>query len=401
MAQSKANDSKGKKANRPISFVKVTTQYENVGDCLINRELLRLLAERSDVYLDTKNCPVEFANQLHSVLEHSGQNHKILRGSFYASMLSARLTQRDCFWFLMPGGITGNGKTGSSIKTWATDLPLRINHALGVKICQVGASFGNMSQQHLNLWRQRRKFFSVFSPRDSLSAEYLTKHGILCDPCIPDLAFNIFQDSPSNHADQALPSTINEQQQIGCFSFRTDQAPEQEAYVRSEMQNLCERFGPHIRWKPIAQVRRDLPGMLSLCNHLLQSKFNVESVMDIHHDIEKCLAFYRTVNFVVSNRLHVLLMAASQGARILALTGANSVDRSSGAKLKGLLKDLGLEHAILDQDIANLSNFSAHNNPGFVVPASQQRFRLLQAFDALFHVPSSDLNNDSITKSNT
>lgn len=398
MAKSKANDSVEKNRNRPISFVKVTTQYENVGDCLINRELIRLLAERSDVYLDTKNCPGEFANQLHSVLEHSQHNHKILHGSFYASMLRARLTQRDCFWFLMPGGITGNGKTGSSFKTWATDLPLRINHALGVKICQVGASFGNMSQQHVNLWRQRRKFFYVFSPRDSLSAEYLTTHGIPCDPCIPDLAFNIFQDSSSNHLDLAVASTTNEQQ-IGCFSFRTDQAPEQEAYVRSEMQNLCERFGPHIRWKPIAQVRRDLPGMLSLCNHLLQSKFNVESVSDIHHDIEKCLAFYRTVNFVVSNRLHVLLMAASQGARILALTGTKPGDQSSSAKLRGLLLDLGLEQAILDPNHLVSDNFKEHKFPGFVVTASQQQRRLRQAFDALLSSSFSNSRDNPDLKS--
>lgn len=400
MAKSKANDSIGKNMNRPISFVKVTTQYENVGDCLINRELIRLLAERSDVYLDTKNCPVEFANQLHSVLEHSQQNHKILHGSFYASMLRARLRQRDCFWFLMPGGITGKGKIGSSFKTWATDLPLRINHALGVKICQVGASFGNMSQQHINLWRQRRKFFYVFSPRDSLSAEYLTTHGIPCDPCIPDLAFNIFQDSPSNHPDQALAATTNEQQQNGCFSFRTDQTPEQEAYVRSAMQNLCERLGSHVRWKPIAQVRRDLPGMLSLSNHLLQSKFNVESVMDIHQDIEKCLAFYRTVNFVVSNRLHVLLMAASQGARILALTGTKPGDQSSGAKLRGLLSDLGLEKAIVDHNQFASDNLNVHKFPGFVVTASQQQSRLRQAFDALLSSSFTNSTNNPISKTN-
>lgn len=215
-------------------------------------------------------------------------------------MLRARLRQRDCFWFLMPGGITGKGKIGSSFKTWATDLPLRINHALGVKICQVGASFGNMSQQHINLWRQRRKFFYVFSPR----------------------------------------------------------------------------------------------------NHLLQSKFNVESVMDIHQDIEKCLAFYRTVNFVVSNRLHVLLMAASQGARILALTGSKPGDQSSGAKLRGLLMDLGLEQAILDHNQFASDNLNVHKFPGFVVTASQQQSRLRQAFDALLSSSFSNSTNNPISKTN-
>lgn len=401
MGHPKAIHAVSTRMNRPISFVKVTTQYENVGDCLINRELLRLLAERSDVYLDTKSCPAEFAKQLQSVLTQTGPNHKILQGSFYAAMLRARLQRRECFWFLMPGGITGNGKNGSSFKTWATDLPLRINHALGVKICQVGASFGNMSSQHLNVWRQRRNFFSVFSPRDSLSAEYLIAHGIPCDPCIPDLAFNIFQDPPSHRPDRPLSSTSAEQQLNGCFSFRTDQAPEQEAYVRSEMQNLCESLGSHIRWKPIAQVRRDLPGMQALSNHLLQLKLNVESVADIHHDIESCLAFYRSVDFVVSNRLHVLLMAASQGARILALTGTKPGDQSSGAKLRGLLMDLGLEQAILDQNNSTKNNLNLHKHPGFVVPASQQRIRLRQAFDALLSSSVSSWTNKSNSKTNS
>ena len=393
MAQSKAHDSRGKKVNRPISFVKVATQYENVGDCLINRELLRLLAERSDVYLDTQQCPAEFAAQLHAVLEHSGQNHTILRGSFYASILNARRRQRECFWFLIPGGISGNGKQKTTLQSWITDLPLKINHALGVKICQVGASFENMSQQHLDLWRQRRKFFSVFSPRDSLSAEYLTAHGIPCDPCIPDLAFNIFPDIPTHQSNSQSSRTTPDAQQSACFSFRTDQSPQQQSYICTQLLSLCEKIGPKVQWKPVSQVHRDLPGMLAIRNEMLQSKYEVAPVLDLHQDIGTCLSFYRNVSFVVSNRLHVLLMAASQGARILALTGAHSGDRSSGAKLRGLLKDVGLEQAILDQDIANASNFSTHHQPGFVVSASHLRFRLRQAFDSLFHVPFSDLSN--------
>ncbi|MFM8409421.1 MAG: hypothetical protein ACKOCT_04020, partial [Alphaproteobacteria bacterium] len=88
------------------------------------------------------------------------------------------------------------------------------------------------------------------------------------------------------------------------------------------------------------------------------------------------LAFYREVSLVVSNRLHVLLAAASQGARILAV-----VDEPAGAKLEGVLRDLGLSSAVVSS--ADLERGVAGLDRASPVDGTAMRERLRRAFDEL------------------
>lgn len=373
----------GAASRRPIAFVKVDTQHDNAGDCLINRELIRLLAERGDVFLDTGRCPVEFARQLRSIPRLDRRGPRPLRGSFYAHMLAAALEGRDCYWFLMPGAVTGDRRARFRLRSWVRDLPLRLAHAAGVKICQVGASFGDMTPAHLDVWRRRRRFLRVVSPRDSRSAAYLGSHGIATDPCIPDLAFNVFEDDSCRRS-VGMPhghGGSGDSPRIGCFSFRTDQAPRQRECVEAAMHAICRSLGAKVRWKPVVQVGRDTRGMAALRAALATAHGDVDPLVDLHGDLEACLGFYRGVSFVVSNRLHVLLMAASQGARVLAISGTGPGDRSSGAKLEGVLEDLGLEGAIYGR--GDGLSVGPDGVPGVVVRGSEQRDRLRQAFDAL------------------
>lgn len=369
---------------RPIAFVKVDTQHDNAGDCLINRELIRLLAERGDVVLDTGRCPAEFARQLWSIPRLDRQGRRPLGGSFSVSMLAAALGGRDCYWFLMPGAVTGDRRARDRLRSWVRDLPLRLAHATGVRICQVGASFGDMTPAHLDVWRRRRRVLWLVSPRDSRSAAYLGSHGIATDPCIPDLAFNVFEDESCRHS-IGMPDGhggCGESPRIGCFSFRTDQAPRQQESVEAAMHAICRSLGANVRWKPVVQVGRDIRGMAALCAALEKAHGDVDPLVDLHQDLEACLGFYRGVSFVVSNRLHVLLMAASQGARVLAITGTGPGDRASGAKLEGVLEDLGLDAAIYGRSDRPCAG--PDDVPGVVVRATEQRDRLRQAFDALF-----------------
>lgn len=374
----------GAASGRPIAFVKVDTQHDNAGDCLINRELIRLLAERGDVFLDTGRCPVEFARQMRSIPRRDRRGWRPLRGSFYAHMFAAALRGRDCYWFLMPGGVTGDRRARFRLRSWIRDLPLRLAHAAGVRICQVGASFGDMTPAHLDVWRRRRRLLWLLSPRDSRSAAYLGFHGIATDPCIPDLSFNVFDEDPPRHTAEmpGRPGGCAESPRDGCFSFRTDQAPQQHEYVESVMRAICRSLGTTVRWKPVVQVDRDLPGMTALRDALEQAGSRVDPVVDLHGDIEACLDFYSGVSFVVSNRLHVLLMAASRGARIVAVCGAGLGDHPGGLKLEGMLEDLGLEGAIYGR--GDGLSVGPDGVPGVVVRASEQRDRLRQAFDALF-----------------
>lgn len=351
---------------RPLTFIKLSTQFENVGDCLINRELVRLVAEFSDLALDIRGCPTEFVNQIIDGLDPC--RAKSTRWLFYPKMLFARAQQRPCYWFLTPGGITGNGRSSSSIRRWITDLPLVLAKSIGVRLCQLGASFSGMSESHLRTWRKRRSYLDLCSPRDSQSAKYLQSHGISCDPCIPDLAFSLFARPI------ATKSKTETTDPIGCFSIRTDQYPEQlEDFLR-----IMHCMDPQITWRSIFQVSRDEPGMKTIRTELIGKGLAVDELIDLHSNIESSLAFYRTTPFVISNRLHVLLMAASQGARVLAVVG-----RKGGEKLEGILNDLGLGEAILrPQDCQPERPFTPR---GVHICGAKNREAIRDAFRKLFN----------------
>ena len=127
----------------------------------------------------------------------------------------------------------------------------------------------------------------------------------------------------------------------------------------------------------MVQVARDFEGMALLRRRLLGAGFDLDPVADLHDDVESCLAFFRGVSLVVSNRLHVLLLGASQGARIIAVA-----EGPSGTKLTGVLRDLGLGGAIPSP--AAVGQARLERTDGFAVDGSAARERLVRAFDEIF-----------------
>lgn len=362
------SDSGRPPAGRPLSFFRLATQFENAGDCLINRELVRLLSERGDLCLDVGRCPANFARQVASG-KAGGRLHSAT-GGFYLQMLLARLRGRRCLWFLTPGAVSGECTASGRLGRWIRDLPLLWASMLGVRIYQIGVSFGGMSADHLSVWRRRRKYLSVLSPRDTVSVEYLERGGLRCDGCVPDLAFNLFVgDGASGKGPAEVQGTAG-------FSFRTDQYPEQAEDVAGLARALCHAAGPEVRWIPVVQVARDLPGMEIMRAKLHACGVSVAPVTECHHDLECCFRSYRGVSPVVSNRLHVLLMAASQGSRILAVTGG-----PTGSKIEGVFRDLGMSQALVDPRC--VERIRAHDLAGYAVEGRAQRARLARAFDTL------------------
>jgi polysaccharide pyruvyl transferase WcaK-like protein len=360
----------------PISFVRVITQFENAGDCLINRELLRILAERSIVVLDVNGCPPAFARQVTEGIP--SERLRKPKAGLTLDALVARARGQICYRFLMPGGISGSGSGSTKFRAWARDLPLAFAALAGVRTCQVGASFSDLSGTLLDTWRRRSRWLYRLSPRDSMSARHLQSLGIRSDMCIPDLAFNVFPDEDAHFEPTEGVSTG-----LLGLSFRTDQYPDQVQDVTRAALSACRFAGPGVEWSVFAQVGRDLRGMESIRDALLeQGGVTVAPVIDLHANVEACLACYRRLSAVVSNRLHVLLMAASQGARVLAVTQG-----PARSKLEGVLRDLGLADAIYHPGM--LDGPGTARKIGVTISGAGMRRKLLQAMDDLVGRPMS------------
>ena len=95
------NEVRGRNRNlvnkRPLTLIKLSTLFENIGDCLINRELVRLIVEFSDLVPDNRRYSTEIVNQLIDGLDPDSV--KSPHWLFYPKMLLARIQQRRCYWF--------------------------------------------------------------------------------------------------------------------------------------------------------------------------------------------------------------------------------------------------------------------------------------------------------------
>lgn len=320
----------------PVSFISIKTQFENVGDALITRELIRIVAQRGEVVADVSRCPPEFRMTLG--LENI-ENVRVFRRLGFPRLLlraaSVRLANRRCFYFLVPGGIGREKGYGQALRYAVYTLLLMLLRAVGVRVCHLGMSYEKLGARHMKLLRSRARALYVHAVRDEYSAALLRKSGVRVDAVVPDFAMNL----PPFPMDGVI------ERNAIAVSFRTDKYPSRRGEIESFVEHLV-RTNARLRDTPlcikfVAQVRRD--------NRFMEEQWrkfkNVEGIRAEYykcdHSIEMCRAVYADCENVYSNRLHALLMALSVGATPIAV-----IDEEEDKKVLGLFETLGLKDCI-------------------------------------------------------
>lgn len=294
--------------NRPIAYIRFDTQFENLGDALINRELVRLVSPHCDVVADVSKAPESFVSALD--LSPSGGKRCYSRNIKLRAIWSA-LMRRRVYYFFMPGGKFGEMSLPTFIRRMLGLAPYILLSLLGVRFIQVGASFERIGPRHALYLRARNCIMHRFYVRDPASLKLLGEKQVCVDGILPDLAFNIFgSDSRSSDV-----STI-------CYSFRVDQYPEQLEDSWSVMKEVTKELHA-LGIDPLvimtAQVERDIPGMQILQKRMSELigadvKLEIETT-----DIEKISRTYASCDLVISNRLHVLLLGGASCGRAVAV----------------------------------------------------------------------------------
>lgn len=309
------------------TFFSIKTQFENVGDALINREMIRLAAENSEVKLDLSRCDQEFSKQL---LQSAPNNVSIIKGGFLGLaklVILNRIKGHDCYYFLSPGGYFGELSRSELLKKAINLLALLAFFMLGVKICHIGVSYERIGARNVRYLKIRSSLIHSHLTRDIASYELAKSLNIKVDGTIPDLAFNIFTEA----------HTRIERSDSIVFSFRADQDPDQLESSLRLLDQINAKYSEDIDFIFYAQVERDQATTESLFKHAQQNYARKSTTMTISGDIDRSLDFLRRSKLAISNRLHVLLMAASTGVEINAATYKNF-----NQKLSGLLSDLGI-----------------------------------------------------------
>lgn len=328
---------------KPVFLFRIKTQFDNLGDALINRELMSLCAEQGKVFACVAGVPEEFKGWLKS----SSAEDVIHSDSlfwFYLyfgfAVLGSLFGLRPVFFVQNPGGyigeISGKSLLGRRLKRGV----LIFLKLLRVKSVLVGASYEGLGQNNLNSVALLSKVLDVHAVRDDVTLNYCRDHGVRVTSVLPDLAFNL-----------APCKSPLSREKVCIVSLRD---PKDDAYAQSlvAMLKVAHLSGAFSTVRLVYQVRRDAKFMAHFHSILQKANVPVESeIVPLLDGVESNVMHYASVSSVVSNRLHVLLLALRGGTPSVAV-----VKPGSNKKIIGIFSDVGLgdfcvladgDHAVL------------------------------------------------------
>jgi len=310
------------------AFVSVKTQFENLGDALIVRELIRQLSARVPTVLDLSRCPDSFVQTLDLAgLPNVVAHRKAGFAKLMAAIAGTVLSGRKAYYFLLPGGLGGDKSTKQYAMGRLNNSLLALLRLLGVRICQGGISYDNLGPRYVAILRKRAAWMFSQVVRDELSLAHARDNGISVDGIVPDYAFGLFDTPPPS--DQGRTALA--------FSFRADKYRDRTPLIVEQIRAIMQLAGPVVV-KFVAQVDRDAPFMREL--HDAVTDAVPGATLQYHvsaRDITACRALYADCRIIYSNRLHALLLAMSAGATPVAI-----VDPKADVKIVGVFDSMGL-----------------------------------------------------------
>lgn len=306
-----------KKVNK--FYYSAITQHSNAGDALINRELIKLMRSVGIVNAYIGDSPKSFLKEIQL------EDGEILKVSGFFSLILIILLDRIkgniIYLVQTPGDISAKSNT---ILDFFKTFLIMILSLLGVKVVQVGISLGEFSKVQKINYRLRSMFMYAIGLRDNISINKALDMKLKNYIYFPDLAFGV------------EPILKNNENifKIG-FSFRNDNLSEDKQNtlienLKKEFFNLKEiKFEISL----IVQVERDLFFAKRISQEVFLNNCNIIECYSIYELDD----YYSNLDLVISNRLHVILLAGLNGALSIAY-----VDPVTNKKIIGLLENLGL-----------------------------------------------------------
>lgn len=336
--------------------------YDNIGDEVINALLLREILKRQSLTAFTYGVPSWYKQNLIKALLPYASRLKCVESPwrFLALMLVQGFQQERCWFFVSCGHIMPRNKTLAKDILFAG-----LQYMPSMRMAMVGASMACTTRSHSSLLRIAQRRGDGISVRDNTSQKLLLQRNVVV-PVVPDLAFLLPCQTSGHKTDLVI-------------SMR----PVPPTYCTKTLQLLV---------LAVESAKRKGLNCTIIWHHPIDSEFctwlslrlgvSIEHPMPTKIDrFEKVCAIYDRAKIIISNRLHVLLIGASRGAKPISLLYPGEL------KVRSLMADIGLGSCILDinsdkQYVDNL--ISGDLDAGFYrdVVASQ-RHRIVKYFDRI------------------
>ena len=315
-------------------FFSFNPQFENIGDALINRELLHLLSANGIVIMDLSRTPDQFIRWMSPLRPSIKKSYS--KTHFFLYFFYCWLKGERPWWVLHPGGhyVRSDISIKQYIKTRIYALLLHVLHFRGSRVLQLGVSYDKFGPRGESAIRALAKKIDVHIVRDRDTLSRCISINARVDGRLNDFAYAL---SPS------LPITINENVIVSLRSLK-DGSPPDISQIASAVPPKRLLFS----W----QVKRD-----ALVAKKLRDQFSPESsLLPCLDSIDQNRDIYGSCKLVVTNRLHVFLLTLSAGGLPVLL-----LEEGQNQKIRGVVKDAHLEELIRSIDeIANLMDDDDH-----------------------------------------
>lgn len=315
-----------------ILFI-VATQYENMGDLLINRCLVNQIAQFGDVYLDTKNVPLSFKQLL---LEHPN-THELkeispisLKGKGLLMLPFVR-SFRFSHVFKSPGPFGGAKTIGDKFRYYLFFYIFSLLKSRGANAYLIGNDLIVRSPFDEMIFSKYAGVVNKIFVRSKKNREQLQALGLKNVGYSPDLCFLLEQKEDLPAKDQC--------DRVG-ISFRDLQDEKWNAVVLDAVKNFVSfslEQGKQVDF--FYQVERDYD-----YNKMLFGLFEGKEGIHFREQILiwEDRDYYASLYAVLSNRLHVVLLGQSYGAIPLALINGDSKTK----KIRDIYESIDLAECV-------------------------------------------------------
>lgn len=345
-------------------FVPAVGQFDNIGDIILRRPHLAMLRPHGRLHVYLGDHPDGYAAGL--LLDSEDLVYRSF-GSWYRALLSTAAHERVHYAF-KPGEIQLSFR---GMKEHVAMVPaLRAVHRGGGKVLRIGAGARTLAPLPRAIMRPSLQMTDLSVWRDGETAAYLG------GDTMPDLGFAT--------GSEATPAGRRD---LLAVSLRGDRPhPGTDWLSGLRMLALELQATPFV----VTQVARDSPRSIEIAA-LLGAPLLDFSGLDHDAQEESLRVVYRNSRAVVSDRLHVLVAAATEGARLLApaLVAGGKIPRHLSAA--GFPTVDWVAHAQKPVDFVHsaLDRFGAQSDSDRTLSEARNRIREVSAsVDQLLRKPA-------------
>jgi len=347
-------------------FFSPRTNYENAGDALINRELLRVLRDYGEVHASRSGAPQHFLDEIRlDGSEIRCETRLGLGAAAFVAAIKARIRREPPpFMILAPGDPCGPLDVGLV----ARSAFFALLALAGVRLARLGVSFSRMSAARLRLEAVTSRLYCVSGARDSRSLALAKRSGFANVCYFPDLALAL---QPPERACKQHDDVLRVAVSLREDNLGSDRREKTVARVE-QILSLLKDKGCNFTVMFIAQVNEDRAFMEELC---LRFGERYDCTFVSEQKLPPLADIYRSIDVILSNRLHGLLFASANGAVPLGL-----LIPECNQKIIGILEDLGLEEHWIDveaPDSTHVDISGLHASAGSVRAAFAKSGRLI------------------------